>query len=80
MLAPCLTAGRSPDYISSTCEQANCADDGMRAMCERDGIRGLPYFRFHASGRVLGEFPANLHKVGRLREEIAAMKMRVAGS
>ena len=52
----------------------------MRAMCEHDGIRGLPYFRFHASGGVLGEFPANLHKVGRLREDIASMKMRVAGS
>jgi len=52
----------------------------MRAMCERDGIQGLPYFRFHASGRVLGEFPANLHKVGRLRQEIANMKMRVASA
>jgi hypothetical protein len=60
--------------------QANCAADEMREMCQRDGVRGLPYFRFHASGRVLGEFPANLHKVGRLREEIANMKMRVAGS
>ena len=50
----------------------------MRHFFEASGVKGLPYFRFHASGQVVHEFPANLYKVGKLRDEIAAMKAKLA--
>ena len=56
----------------------NADSEEMRALCEASGVKGLPYFRFHASGQLVDEFPANLHKVGKLRDEIAAMKAKLA--
>ena len=39
--------------------QANADSDEMRELCMASGVRGLPYFRFHASGKVLLQIPLN---------------------
>lgn len=57
--------------------KANADSDEMRELCMASGVKGLPYFRFHASGQVVSEFPANLHRVGKLRGEIEAMKLKL---